>query len=79
MTKKEERKVRMLEIRIEELELRLTKAQSAWVDEFHALYESRVALKQAFELIEEAAEIIYPIIKNDPQFIARKVIFNGNS
>lgn len=72
MTAKEQRYVRKLEIRINELEATLKKAQGTWVDQFHALFETRTAMLQAFAAIEEAAVIMHDCMKQDPQYMAER-------
>lgn len=72
MTAKEQRYVRKLEIRINELEATLKKAQGTWVDQFHALFETRTAMFQAFAAIEEAAVIMHECMKQDPQYMAER-------
>ena len=72
MTKSEQRYVRKLEIRVEELEKALNRSQGTWRDQFTAIYETRTALLQSFAAIEEAAVIMHDCIKNDPQYMAEK-------
>lgn len=72
MTAKEQRYVRNLEIKIEELEKTLDISTKTWRDQFHAIYDSRTALLQAFAAIEEAAVIIHERIRQDPEYMAEK-------
>ena len=72
MTAKEARYVRKLEIRVAELERHFEIANRSGTENFIALFETRTALKQAFEALEECSGITYDCIKNDPQFIARE-------
>lgn len=70
MTTKEKRYVRNLEIKVEQLEQALSRAQKIWKDQFSEIYESRTALYQAFGAIEEAVVIIHDCIKQDPRYMA---------
>ncbi len=72
MTAKEARYVRKLEIRVAELERHLGIANRSSAEYFSALFETRTAMKQAFEALEECSGIMYDCIKNDPQFMARE-------
>lgn len=70
MNAKEQRYVRNLEIKIEQLEAALKRAQSTWSDQFTVIYETRTAMLQAFAAVEEAAVIMHNCIKADPQYMA---------
>ena len=72
MTAKEQRYVRNLEIKIEQLEQALKRSQETWRDQFTAIYETRTALLQAFAAIEEAAVIMHNCIKDDPQYMTER-------
>ena len=72
MTAKEKRYVRNLEIKVEQLEQALKRSQATWADQSTAIYETRTALFQAFEAIEEAAVIMHGCIKDDPQYMAEQ-------
>lgn len=72
MTAKETRYVRNLEIKVEQLEQALKRSQETWRDQFTAIYETRTALLQSFEAIEEAAVIMHNCIKDDPQYMAER-------
>jgi len=72
MTAKEQRYVRNLEIKIEQLEAALKRSQTTWADQFTAIYETRTALLQSFAAIEEAAVIMHNCIKDDPQYLFEK-------
>ncbi len=70
MTAKEQRYVRKLEIRVAELERHFDIANKSSAENFVALFETRIALKQAFEALEECAVIMHDCIKADPQYMA---------
>lgn len=72
MTAKEQRYVRNLEIKIEQLEAALERSQETWRDQFTAIYETRTALLQSFAAVEEAAVIMHQCIKDDPQFMNKR-------
>ena len=72
MTAKEKRYVRNLEIKVEQLEQALKRSQQTWSDQFTAIYETRIALLQAFGAVEEAAVIMHDCIKDDPQYMAER-------
>jgi len=72
MNAKEQRYVRNLEIKIEQLESALKRSQTTWADQFTAIYETRTALLQSFAAIEEAAVIMHNCIKDDPQYLHEK-------
>jgi len=72
VTAKEQRYVRNLEIKVEQLEQALKRSQTTWADQFTAIYETRTALLQSFAAIEEAAVIMHNCIKDDPQYMAER-------
>jgi Mg2+ and Co2+ transporter CorA len=72
MTAKEQRYVRNLEIKIEQLEAALKHSQKIWHEQFTDIYETRTALLQSFAAIEEAAAIMRNCIKDDPRYIAEQ-------
>jgi len=72
MTAKEQRHVRNMEIKIEQLEQALKRSQETWRDQFTAVYETKTALLQAFAAVEEAAVIMHNRIRQDPQYMAER-------
>lgn len=72
MTAKEQRQVRRLEVRIEELERHLKISTKSGSDTFLDLYNTRTALRQAHEALAEAMAIIEQCIKDDPAFIQQR-------
>jgi hypothetical protein len=69
MTAKEKHHVRKLEIRIEELERHFNIANSAHCNVFRELFETRAALRQSYEALMEAANILGDLMANDPAFM----------
>lgn len=69
MTKKEERHVRNLEIKVEELERHLKLSQRASIENFTSAYDSRIAMRQAYEALLDAAKILEDCMREDPAFI----------
>lgn len=69
---KDLRLIRKLEIRIEELERHFKISQQHYVDTFHELFETRTAMRQAYEAICEAEKVLREQLQNDPVFMAGK-------
>ncbi len=69
MTAKEKRYVRKLEIKVEQLERHFRIAQTSGMDNFRALYDSRLAMRQAYESLMDAARTLEDCMQEDPAFM----------
>jgi hypothetical protein len=65
MTAKEKRYVRKLEIRIEELERHFKIANDSNIETFVTLYQTRVAMRHAYEALVEAETALHENMKDD--------------
>lgn len=72
MTAKERRYVRKLEIENEELKRHLKIANESGAETFLALYETRVAMRQAYEALVEAANALEDNMRDDPAFMEQQ-------
>jgi len=72
MTAKERRYVRRLEIENEELKRHFNIANKSGAETFLALYDTRVAMRQAYEALVEAANALESNMREDPVFIEQK-------
>jgi len=72
MTAKEKRYVRKLEIRIEELERHFKIANDSCTETFTSLYQTRVAMRYAYEALIEAEKVLHENMKEDPAFIQQQ-------
>lgn len=71
MTAKESRALRKLQIENEELKRHFHIAQKSQVDTFTELYQTRTALRQAYEALSEAQQVLEALMKEDPAFMAQ--------
>lgn len=78
MTAKERRKMRKLEIRLEESEKMLDRINQSHIDQFRTIYEDRCAMLEAMELVSEAYGLIKWRVKFDPQYQAKKDEIEAN-
>lgn len=79
MTAKEKRHVRKLEIRVEELERHFQIANSSSVETFLALFETRAAMRQAYEAVCDAERVLRELMQDDSAFMEmRAKIIQGD-
>ena len=79
MNAKEKRHVRKLEIRVEELERYLNIANSSGVETFLTLFETRAAMRQAYEAVCDAERVLRELMQDDPAFMEmRAKIIQGD-
>jgi hypothetical protein len=78
MTAKERRYVRKLEIENEELRRHFDIANSSNTDTFLSLYETRFAMRLAYECLVEAVAHLEDNMRDDPAFMQLKAqVDNG--
>lgn len=78
MTAKEKRHVRKLEIRIEELERHFKIANNSHAEVFLNLYDTRRAMREAYESLIDAARTLEDLMRNDPAFMQQKAEMEAN-
>lgn len=69
MTKKEQREMRKLEIRIEELERCLKTTSESWRDQVFAIADAKIAMRQAYESLFDALFTLQRHMAADPAFM----------
>jgi len=72
MTAKEQRNTRKLEIRVEELERHFKISNDSYIETFTELYQTRTAMRQAYESLMDAESVLRTLMKEDPAFMALK-------
>ena len=69
MTAKQKREMRRMEIRIEELERHFAIANNFGTENFVSVFNSRVAMRQAYEALLDASDILAAHMRDDPAFM----------
>ncbi len=72
MTAKERRYVRKLEVENEELKRHFRIANNSNIETFTALYETRFAMRLAYECLVEAVAHLEDNMRDDPAFMQLK-------
>ena len=79
MNSKEKRYVRKLEIRCEELDRHFRIANSSSAGTFLTLFETRAAMRQAYEAVCDAERVLRGLMQDDPAFVEmRAKIIQGD-